>query len=242
MILEISSALISICNPRRSTRALSAARGVALLRISQSLLQRRELRRHAAVVDRASDPGHHSADQCRIDRGRQRYRSSDRRAEPLLQLRHPIGRQRRRRGDLGLNDLEVLHHALVEHRHQIGEQFESVALSQQKQQFADRARRLQPVENLTNDRLLAGGGTAGLASASRRSACACTRSEKAVSSFSACSGVDSVSATSNSALAYRAAEARVLMFLVACIYRRTSDAERALKGTSNRLYHGKLGF
>ena len=118
--------------------ASSAARGVACSDRAPDL---RELRGHAAVVDRAADPGHHAAD----------------------------------------------------NRH-----------------------------------------------ASRRSACACTRSTNAVSSFSACSGSDSVMATSNSALAYRAAEARVLMSRGG-IYRRTSDAELYLKGTSNLFIPRKTG-
>ena len=48
----------------------------------------------------------------------------------------------------------MLHHPLVIDRHQIGQQLEPITVGEQQQQLPDEARRLQPIQQLGNDRAL----------------------------------------------------------------------------------------
>ena len=208
---------MSICDPRRSARAsCTDARRNPSYRGSAN-------RWRSAASWVATLPSYtvlpmrvdHAADDRRIHLGRHRDRAADRRAEPLLQPR------RLRRGGSGVavvtsacTIFQVLHHALVKHR--------------RPDRSAARVDRAPPGA--------AAASATGVDGCCRSSSCATTarlrgrwhggtgehrlqigmRAHQIGESgqlLFRLLRVDSVIATSNSALAYRAAEARVLMVL-----------------------------
>src|SRR6478672_1956931 len=158
MILEISSAFMSICSTRsRAPRSLRGARLSApadavspravtatsnrcrslLRRLDQRLLQLSKLRRHAAVVHGAADPRDGAPDECGVDSRLDLHVATRRARQPGPQLLNPISWDLDSRGQFRTDYTPVVHESSFEGRSELRQERQPIGVREKRQQLRE---------------------------------------------------------------------------------------------------------